>query len=255
MRVFGNDNVFAPAAVQRILDAAAQLQVQRSRHAAALTAGERPDARVVASGWNGINDWIREASAGWRELWSVRLTGTVETLRDSLPVNRARVSAGKRMISVFDYHRTEPTARLLLSGERLGRYLFSHAPVQMKIVDRRRVLLQGPDLDGEPTLMEVEAKSCVAAATSYWRALLEPAVPCSEVEVEIDGLSDRQRQVVALLAADSNDQQIAAALGVSLRTVRYDIAGVMELLGARSRFAAGLRLSQLRAELRPEIAT
>lgn len=52
-------------------------------------------------------------------------------------------------------------------------------------------------------------------------------------------VSARQQDVVALLWADATDVQIAKALGVSVRTVRKDVADLMSQFGARSRFALG----------------
>ena len=55
-------------------------------------------------------------------------------------------------------------------------------------------------------------------------------------------LTPRQRQVVALMATGTGDEAIAASLGVSVRTVRSDIAALLDVLGVKTRFAAGVRL-------------
>jgi hypothetical protein len=47
------------------------------------------------------------------------------------------------MVSLFDHDGCAPEARLLVASEQEGSYLFGVGPVQMKIVDRRYVLLQG----------------------------------------------------------------------------------------------------------------
>jgi DNA-binding CsgD family transcriptional regulator len=163
-------------------------------------------------------------------------------LQVSVPNNRALLARGLRMTSVFDYDGLGPDARLLLSGEPCGSYLFGAAPVQMKILDGRRVVLQGPFLEGEQTLMALSSPECMAAARRYWEAVLASAFPAVEAGQGLDHLTERQRRILALLAADAKDEAIAAALGVSVRTVRADVAAVMSLLGVRSRFAAGLRV-------------
>ena len=247
MEVFSNKNVFSAEAVQPIMDAAALLQVQRSQLAKALAAGERlAGARLVAHGLDEINEWLRDGLSTWRELHSVRLTTTVETLRVSLPRNRYFVSRGARMVSFFDYFRTDPMARLLLSAEQEGEYYFCYAPVQMKILERRTVLLEGPPSEGQPTLMAVTHPGCLAAANAYWRALEASAFPCTKAGSDVEELSPRQRRIISLLAADCSDEQIAKTVGVSVRTVRYDIAHLLERLDARSRFAAGIRIGELR---------
>jgi DNA-binding CsgD family transcriptional regulator len=133
-----------------------------------------------------------------------------------------------------------------LAAEQLGTYLISVGPVQMKIVDRRFVILQGPAIGDEPTVMAVSEPVCLAAAWKYWHRVVDSAYPVAEEPI-IDGprLSSRQRQVMALLAKDANDETIASTLGVSVRTVRSDIAEVMRILGVRSRFAAGIRFHEI----------
>ena len=58
-------------------------------------------------------------------------------------------------------------------------------------------------------------------------------------------LSSRQWEIIALMSRDLSDARIAETLGISVRTVRYDISAIMAALGVRSRFAAGLRCADL----------
>ena len=51
-----------------------------------------------------------------------------------------------------------------------------------------------------------------------------------------------------MLTVDTRDDAIAEALEVSVRTVRSDIADLMDALGVRSRFAAGARVKELLRE-------
>lgn len=234
------------ASRQAALDAAAALQVRRSEIAASLEGGDRRGAKVVARTSAGVNEWMREDCRTWRELMSVRPAATVAQVRVSLPQNRARVTDGLQMLSLFDHDGCDPVARLLVASEPSGGYLFGVGPVQMKIVDRRRVLLQGPFLDDDPTLMAVTDRDCLAAAWRYWHAAVAASFPAEEVAVGgLGELTPRQRQVIALLAADTRDEGIAETLGVSVRTVRSDLAELMETLGVRSRFAAGVRVKEL----------
>ncbi|WP_296601618.1 helix-turn-helix transcriptional regulator [Nocardioides sp.] len=231
---------------QAALDAAAVLQLRRSEIAACLARGEPCEAEVVARTLAGAQLWIRDEIRAWRELLTVRPSGTLPHLRVSLPYNREVIANGLRMISLWDWDGLKPEARRLLAGERVGRYLFGVGPVQMNIVDRRFVVLQGPFLDGEPTVMAVTAPDCVAAAWQYWHAAVASSYPADEDEaVELEGLTPRQRQIAALLAVDTRDEAIAETLGVSVRTVRADVAQLMAALGVRSRFAAGTRFREM----------
>lgn len=58
------------------------------------------------------------------------------------------------------------------------------------------------------------------------------------------GLSRTEQELLKLLAGGMTDERAAARLGVSLSTVRRQMAGLMERLGASSRFEAGLRAAQ-----------
>jgi DNA-binding NarL/FixJ family response regulator len=104
------------------------------------------------------------------------------------------------------------------------------------------VLLQGPTVEGEPTVMSVSVSPCLEAAWRYWEAALECSFPVGGEETAIGDLTPRQRQIVALMATGVGDEAIATSLGVSVRTVRSDIAAVLDALGVKTRFAAGVRL-------------
>lgn len=244
LAVFSREPVFPPAKVQRVLDAVAMLQAQRSRLAAAVSRGTVPHTRLVGRGAIEINRWMTRGVRDWHDLLSVRPWGRVDELRVSLPLNREFVAAGNRMVSVFDYDSTTPQARLLLGGEQSSRYLFAHAPVQLKIVDRTQVLLAGPVMDGEQTVMLTTNANCLASALAYWRAVLDCSFPCSKAPECVPDLTDRQRQVVAYLSADVSDEQIATAIGVSVRTVRSEIARAMATLGVQSRFSLGSAVNE-----------
>ena len=230
---------------QVVLDAAALLQVIRSRTAAALADGRSTDAAIVADGRDSATLNARLASQfdRWRELHSVRTWATVEDLRFSLPNNRALLERGLRMASVFDASSVGLGALLLLANETVGDYLVSFAPVTMKIVNRSHVLLQGPGGDdGTHTVMAVHSPACLEAAWRYWEAVHRFAVPARTWVGALADLTPRQKQVVALMATGIGDDAIAEALGVSVRTVRSDVAALLDLLGVRTRFAAGVRL-------------
>jgi len=229
---------------QAVLDAAAVLQVRRSEAAPLALRGDAPDVRVFACGHD-INPRMRDEAFGWRELLSVRPATTAAQMGASLPNNRAMLKGGLRMVSVFDALGLEPDARALLANEPVGTYLVSVAPVQMKIVDRRFVLLQGPLVDGVPSVMTVSSDRCLDAAWRYWEATMSVSSPISQRDDTLGGLTPRQRQVVALMATGAGDEAIAGSLGVSVRTVRSDVASVLDALGVKSRFAAGVRLQSL----------
>ncbi|MDF1604273.1 helix-turn-helix transcriptional regulator [Nocardioides sp. YIM 152315] len=238
----GPRNPMPESVRQTVLDAAAALQMRRTETAAALRRGGAADAEVVATGVTRVNRYLYEVAPGWQELLSVRPSATVEQLRVSVPANRRLVERGLRMVSLFDYDALDLDARLVLAHEPDGNYLFGSAPVQMKIIDRRSVLLQGPEVDGEPSLMSVTSASCLDAAWHYWDATVASAIPLETGPGRYRELTARQQQIVGLLLADLTDDAVAASIGVSVRTIRSDVAAILTALGVKSRFAAGARL-------------
>jgi DNA-binding CsgD family transcriptional regulator/sugar-specific transcriptional regulator TrmB len=57
-------------------------------------------------------------------------------------------------------------------------------------------------------------------------------------------LTDYERELLSLLAQGITDQAAARRLGIGLRTVRRQMSGLMDRLGAASRFEAGLKAAQ-----------
>jgi DNA-binding CsgD family transcriptional regulator len=242
----GPGSTITPAARQAVLDAAAVLQMRRSEAAAQAARGELNGIEVVAVGMKAIQEWLGRGSESWHEVLSVRPTATTTQLRASLPHNRSWYRQGISMVSVFDYYGTSAEARMLLANETIGDYLFGCATVQMKVIDRRSVLLQGPEVDGFDSLMSVSAPGCMDAAWRYWEAVLASCAPAgSPTGRPLDDFTRRQRQVIALLSSDLGDEAIAASLDVSVRTVRADVAAILARMGVKSRCAAALRIARL----------
>lgn len=234
----------SPAARQAVLDAAAALQVRRSEVAARVEAGPCAGAEVVAVGGEAIGTWLFEQGHGWSELLATRPSARVSDLRVSIPLNRYFIERGAKVVSLHDYDGLEPAARTLLANETLGSYPLGVCPVQMKIVNRELVILEGPMIDEQRSIMAVTAPSCLEATWRYWTAAVASVAP-ADPRRGTDSLTSRQQQIVGLLAADLSDEAIATALGVSVRTVRSDVATVLSSLGVRSRWAAAARLRDM----------
>jgi DNA-binding NarL/FixJ family response regulator len=68
------------------------------------------------------------------------------------------------------------------------------------------------------------------------------AVPMSPSDLpDAAELNAREKELLSLLSSGSTDESAAARLGVSVRTVRRMVADIMNRLGARSRFQAGVK--------------
>jgi DNA-binding CsgD family transcriptional regulator len=234
----------------RVMDALTRLQVERSRVVGAMERGQRVAARILGRGPQDINVAMVTGAANWHVLESIRSYGTVEQLSVSLPNNAYHMERGLRMTSVWHRPGVDADARLMLAGEDPSVYYFSYAPVQLKIVDGRSVLLEGPRIGGEPTVIDVEDPACLAAARGYWDVVVGGMYPCDAETAALADLTVRQRRVIALMLTSSSDDQISRKLGVSVRTVRTEIALVLSMLDAPNRFVAGVRLRE-RLGVRP----
>jgi DNA-binding NarL/FixJ family response regulator len=125
----------------------------------------------------------------------------------------------------------------------------------MKILDRRTVLLEGPALAGQRSLIAVTHPQVAAGALRYWRSVQPTVVNAADTvrRAEGLGLTIRQREIAGLMTADLTDETIAHLLGVSVRTVRGEIAAILRDLGVRTRFSAGLRLGQVGFSATPAV--
>ncbi|GIL37228.1 helix-turn-helix transcriptional regulator [Phycicoccus sp. DTK01] len=234
---------FAPSQRAAVTDAGMALWAERTRLCRDLEAGASTECRIGAVG-NDVNEWLTAEAVTWRHLLSVRPTATPAQLRMSLPGNRALVERGLEMVSVFDYERLDDECRRMLVAEPVGDYLFAVADIQMKVIDHERVLLEGPTVDGQFSVIDVRSPRVLEQAMSYWNAVLASAFGCGTERAEAVHLSERQERVVDLMQQGMTDEAVARHLRVSVRTVRSEVARILETLEVRSRFSAGFRLGR-----------
>jgi len=124
-------------------------------------------------------------------------------------------------------------------------------PPQMTIFDGSTAVVSlDPDSVGAG-VMAVRGAGVLVALTHLFEqtwagaAPLGGAVPAPAAATE-DALGDTDRAVLRLLADGLTDETVARRLGVSLRTVRRLMARLMRQLDTNSRFAAGVRVAELR---------
>jgi DNA-binding NarL/FixJ family response regulator len=76
---------------------------------------------------------------------------------------------------------------------------------------------------------------------------LNAAAPPKRQPAPVDGLTDREREVLALIAEGSSNAQIARMLGLSLKTVQNYVSRILDKLQVADRTQAAL-LQRRRAE-------
>jgi len=172
----------------------------------------RPDPSGITPG-NRLDDWLVDLVRSGRRSRAIYPSAVLEEAPDLV---RARAEAGERVRVLASV----PTRLAVIGGtaallsERFG------------VNDGRRLVLRQPSL--------------VAAATLMFEGLWDKALPVPALEARAteEGV-DGRRQLLLQLAGGAKDEQIARALGTSLRTVRRRVAELLDELGASSRFQAG----------------
>ncbi|MGW5399406.1 helix-turn-helix transcriptional regulator [Streptomyces sp. NPDC003952] len=119
-------------------------------------------------------------------------------------------------------------------------------PLRMILVDRAHALVPLDPADTRAGAVVLRLPGAVAALTALFDQVWEASLPlgCDRPRDEGTGLTPVERELLRLLSQGMTDEAAGHQLGVSLSTVRRSMAALMERLGARSRFEAGLRAAQ-----------
>jgi DNA-binding CsgD family transcriptional regulator/sugar-specific transcriptional regulator TrmB len=119
-------------------------------------------------------------------------------------------------------------------------------PLRMLIFDRRVAVVPIDPANTKLGVLCTRDDAIVAALTAIYERTWETAIPLGAAHEARDGggLSATDRELLRLLGVGLTDEAAANRLGVSARTVRRQVAALMEELGARSRFEAGLKAAQ-----------
>jgi len=143
----------------------------------------------------------------------------------------------------------EPT---IAQGEQAR--VLAKAPIKLILADQRLALLP---LRSDPNAIEsvlvVHPSALLEALDALFETLWRTALPLPPVGGKVEeahGLPQEDARLVALLTAGLPDRIIARQLGLSYRTFQRRIGGLLERLGVRTRFQAGL-LASFRGLLPP----
>jgi DNA-binding CsgD family transcriptional regulator len=118
-------------------------------------------------------------------------------------------------------------------------------PTRMVLVDRQVALLPLEPGDTRRGAVQLAGAGVIAALVALFELAWTAAAPfAAGPEADAHGLNEQQRQLLRMLGEGLTDETTAKALGVSARTARRMVAELMERLGARSRFEAGLKAAQ-----------
>ena len=157
---------------------------------------------------------------------------------------REAIDAGRTSRALYPAHVLEvapDTIRTRAAGGEHVRILAS-VPSRLAVLGGTVALLPERWGENSPRLLVVREHSIVGAVTALFEGLWERAmaVPGFGGLDEVQGADGSRQLLLHQLAQGAKDEQIARALGLSLRTVRRRVAEVMAELGAGSRFQAGV---------------
>lgn len=118
-----------------------------------------------------------------------------------------------------------------------------HVPMRVTLVDGATAVVHDDEGCAGVIQSTRALDSLSLIADRLWRNGVE--VGNAHVDADAPATGARNEMVLRLLADGLTDDAIARRIGVSVRTVRNDVAGAMAGLQARSRFQAGVRAVQL----------
>jgi DNA-binding NarL/FixJ family response regulator len=108
------------------------------------------------------------------------------------------------------------------------------------VIDNSIAVLPADTANGSVAVLRLN--SVVTTASELFERVWPDAVPLADCDAAVDtSLSGREKEMLRLLALGATDEVAAAQLGISVRTVRRMVAQLMNRLGARSRFQAGVK--------------
>ncbi|GGV78780.1 LuxR family transcriptional regulator [Streptomyces griseoloalbus] len=195
-----------------------------------------------------------------RELMG-QATSTIDILRSRVPGTGSQLEEiGRLEADLLHFARERVSARLLagrdLVGDSLGGWLPDPPrqltvrvarlpPLQVLIADRATALVVvGSPAERRASL--IRAPEVLQALCTLFESIWRSSAPPDEHLAFGD--RDRAilvRQILGAMRAGVTDEVAARELTVSVRTYRRYVAEIMALLGASSRFQAGVRAAEL----------
>ncbi|MFI8344379.1 helix-turn-helix domain-containing protein [Streptomyces sp. NPDC085639] len=239
--------------------AARQQRLEASRAAAARLISEYSQLRPAARhpgveqliGLDAVRDRLVALTRETKEellAFSPDATLSESALAASRPLNRTLLERGVRMRTIYldSVRNSRPSIEHANWLTQLGGQVRTAAslPTRMLIVDRSTALIPVSD-DSSAGAVVLSGHGMLVALCALFESTWAAAQPLAEVAVlGPDGLTAQQVAAVRLLSEGHTDEAIAKRLGVSSRTARRIANELMERLGARSRFEAGVRAVQ-----------
>ncbi len=154
----------------------------------------------------------------------------------------AALARGVRLLNVMPTTVLDapPNLEQMISGTALGEEyrVLDHPPMTLVLFDESVAVIPVDRGDVSRGALFLRTPSLVQPMVALFDLTWRISRPLLAEPVE--GRSRRTTVLLGLLATGLNDDAIARQLGLGVRTVRRDVAALLEELGARSRFEAGV---------------
>jgi DNA-binding CsgD family transcriptional regulator len=171
-----------------------------------------------------------------------------ESARAAAPLSRQIVDRGVRMrvLGLPPADRDLHVDTALFDRPFFGYREAPALPMKLLVIDRRVALFPADPGDFERGYLEISQPGVVRALVMLFEQHWANATDPREYGMPEIALSDRERELVALLARGHTDVSAAAEMRISSRTVTNIMRNLMDRLGVDNRFQLGLTLGAAR---------
>lgn len=194
-----------------------------------------------------VGDLLAGASEIRRVVPPQAMTGDPSAARLDSDIAAAIRGATVRLVVPRTVLESDPWRARLRELVAAGGFVRVHPdpPLQTLVIDHTAAVVPESDVSRVAYLLLGSAltRPILTLVDQAWAAAV-PFIDLDDDEPLAEGSSARARDVTALLAQGLTDEAIGHRLGVSVRTVRRLVAQAMHLLGAQSRFQAGVLAAQ-----------
>jgi DNA-binding CsgD family transcriptional regulator len=119
-------------------------------------------------------------------------------------------------------------------------------PMKLFVIDRRYALFPADPANLERGYLEISQPGVVRALVMLFEQHWDRATDPREQSMPTIVLSERERQLIGLLAVGHTDLSAAAHMHVSARLITKILRGLMDRLGVENRFQLGMALGAAR---------
>jgi hypothetical protein len=152
--------------------------------------------------------------------------------------------SGRRSRAIYPARVLEEAPQMVRARAEAGEHvrIVAEVPSRLSVMGDSAVLLPAHWAGTDGRRLVVRQQSIVVAMQHLFQGLWDRAmaVPGLDGQRGDDGRASDRRLLLDQLAGGAKDEQIARALGLSLRTVRRRVADILNELGVDSRFQAGV---------------